>query len=95
MGKRYIAGKFAGKAEGLCGSTRRYSHAIMSVCPQISADDVFVYLDDRRLCTLVRRARRRGASIGEATAQAVTALWKLDRLTALRRGVSTIGEATA
>jgi hypothetical protein len=85
MGKRYNAGKFAGKAEGLGCSTRRYSHAVMSTHPQLSADDVFAYLDDRRLCTLVRQARRRGASIGEATAQAVTVLWKLDRLTALRQ----------
>ncbi|MFM8856697.1 MAG: hypothetical protein ACKOI2_05735 [Actinomycetota bacterium] len=57
----------------------------MSAHPQLSADDIFAYLDDRRLGSLVRQARRRGASIGEATAQAVTVLWKLDRLTAQRQ----------
>ena len=57
----------------------------MSARPQLSADDIFAYLDDVRLCTLVRQARRRGVSIGEATAQAVTILWKLDHLTALRK----------
>ncbi len=56
----------------------------MSARPQLSADDVFAYLDDARLWTLVRRARRQGASIGEATAHAVTTLWKLDRLNLIR-----------
>lgn len=57
----------------------------MNTSPRLSVDEVFSYLDDVRLCTLVRQARRRGVSIGEATAQAVTILWKLDRLTALRK----------
>lgn len=85
MGKRYIAGRNVGKTKGLCRSTHRYSHVVMSARPQLSADEVFSYLDDVRLCALVCQARRRGASIGEATAQAVTVLWKLDRLTSLRQ----------